>query len=479
MFDLEGLELKTAYYRRLTDHQCRQLHEASLEILERTGVRFYDEAAVQLLGRSGARVTDGNLVHIQPWRVEWALRAAPKLITLYDQTLKPAVRLAGRQAYYGNGSDLLYIVDHRTDTRRRALLQDLNEGLLLLDSLDGIDFVMSFVLPDDVPVEQTELVQMRAMLAYSNKSVVYVTTNLARTQAVVEMAEAAAGGTEELRDRPFATCYINITAPLRHNVESVQKLMWLAKKGLPLIYLPPTATRAVTTPLPVAGYTALNNAGQLAGLVLAQLVQEGTPFIRCAYGGQTFDMHTMVGQLAAPEARGFHSDLAHWYNLPCFGIGGTSGSKTVDQQAALEAALTLLQASLSGEGLIHDVGYLDNGLTGSLEQLVICNEIIGWVRHFLPGLEINADTLALDVIDKVGPDGQYLGEPHTARHSRDDWYPSLLDRRSHDDWAADGGLTLRSRARQRVDEILQGYAPRPIPADVVKAWDRIIERGGC
>jgi trimethylamine--corrinoid protein Co-methyltransferase len=224
----------------------------------------------------------------------------------------------------------------------------------------------------------------------------------------------------------------------------------------------------------VAGYTALNNAGQLAGLVLAQLTNEGAPFLRCAYGGGTFDMHTMIGQLAAPEARGFHSDLAHWYNLPCFGIGGTSGSKTIDQQAAMEASLTLLLASLSGEQLIHDVGYLDNGLTGSLEQLVICNELIGWIRHFLPGLEINDDTLALDVIHAVGPDGGYLGEPHTAKHCRDDWYPRLLERRGFDDWAADGGRTLRDRAKQRVDEILAAHTPRPIPTDVKQAWDQVL-----
>ena len=476
MFEFEGLTLESAFYRRLTGHQCQQLHNASLQILERTGIRFYDEEAVELLRQGGARVTEKNRVYIPSWRVEWALRTAPKRITLYDQTGQPAIHLSGRRAYYGNGSDLLHIVDHRTGLRRRAILQDLIEGMQLLDSLPEMDFVMSFVLPDDVPVEQTELYQMRAMLEYTSKPIVYVTTNLPRTQAAIALCEAAVGGADALRDRPFAACYINVTSPLRHNVESVQKLLWLAEKGLPAIYLPPTATRGVTTPVTVAGYIALNNAGQLAGLVLSQLKREGAPFIRCAYGGGTFDMHTLVGQLAAPEARGFHADLARWYELPSFGIGGTSGSKTVDQQAALEAAMTLLLASLSGEQLIHDVGYLDNGLTGSLEQLVICHEIIGWVRHFLPGLEISEDTLALDVIHEVGPNGQFLSTRHTAIHCRDDYYPELLDRHGHDDWAAQGSPTLRSRARQKVDDILAGYTPHPISREIQQAWARIVER---
>jgi len=475
VFQFESLRLETAFYRRLTAHQCAQLHDASLQILERTGARIHDQSAVDLLRRGGARVSDGNLVHIPSWRVEWALRTAPKSITLFDQAGAPCLRLAGRKAYYGNGSDLLYIVDHRTDTHRRAVLDDLHQGIQLLDTLEGIDFVMSFVLPSGVPVDLVELVQMQAMLSYTLKPVVYVTTNLPRTQSVIAMAESAAGGAENLRNHPFAVCYINITAPLRHNVESVQKLMWLAEKGLPAIYLPPTSTRSVTTPNSVAGYVALNNAGQLAGLVLAQLTREGAPFLRCAYGGSTFDMRTGIAQLAAPEARGFQSDLAHWYGLPCFGIGGTSGSKTVDQQASMEAALTLLLASLSGEQIIHDVGYLDNGLTGSLEQLVICNELIGWVRRFLPGLEINEDTLALDVIHTVGPDGQYLGQAHTKQHCRDDWYPPLLERRGYEDWARDGGQTLRQRAKQRVEEILAAYTPRPIPSDVRQAWDRIMD----
>lgn len=476
MFGLDGSRLETAFYRRLSEQQSKELHDASLEIMERTGIRFYDEEAVELLRKGGARVSDGNRVYIPSWRVEWALRTAPKQMILYNQSGEPAIRLTGRRAYYGNGSDLLYVIDHRTDTRRRAVLRDLIEGMRVLESLPGIDFVMSFVLPDDVAVDRTELYQARAMLENTSKPIVYVTTDLPRTQAVVALCEAASGGSDALRHRPFAACYINIATPLRHNAESVQKLLWLAEKGLPAIYLPSSVTRGMTTPITIAGFVALHNASQLAGLVLSQLKREGAPFIRCSFGGGTFDMRTMVGQQAAPEARGFQADLAHWYGLPSFGVGGVSGSKTVDQQAALEAALTLLLASLSGEQLIHDVGYLDNGLTGSLEQLVICHEIIGWVRRFLPGLDINAETLALDVIHQVGPDRQFVEAEHTARHCRDDWYPQLLNRQRYENWAADGSPTLRSRARQKVDEILTAYTPRPIPKEVEQAWAQIVER---
>jgi trimethylamine--corrinoid protein Co-methyltransferase len=474
LFELEGLKLETAFYRRLTDYQCRQLHDASLEILERTGVRFYDERAVDILRQGGARVEDGNRVYIPAWRVEWALRAAPKQLVLYDQLGLPKLRLSGRCAYFGNGSDLLYVIDHRTNERRRAKMRDLVDAIRLLDSIPEIDFVMSFCLPDDVPTEQAELYQTRVMLEQTAKPLVYVTTDLAHTQAEVAMFEAAAGGAEALRARPFAACYINIAKPLRHNAESVQKLMWLAEKGLPAIYRPSIFTRGISTPITVAGFIALNNASQLAGIVLSQLVREGAPFIRCSHGGATFDMRTMIGQLAAPEARGFNSDLSRWYGLPTFGIGGLSGSKTVDEQAALEAALTLMAAVLSGEQLIHDVGFLDNGITGSLEQLVICQDIIGWLKRFMPGLEINAETLALDVIQEVGPDGQFLEATHTAKHCREDWQPALLDRHVHADWAAEGSQTLRQKARKRVDELLAAHKARAIAPAVRAAWAKIL-----
>jgi trimethylamine--corrinoid protein Co-methyltransferase len=187
-------------------------------------------------------------------------------------------------------------------------------------------------------------------------------------------------------------------------------------------------------------------------------------------------MRTMVGQHAAPEARGFQADLAHYYGLPCFGIGGLSGSKSVDQQAALEAALTLLEATLGGSQLIHDVGFMDNGATGSLEQLVICHEIIGWIKHYLAGLQIDAETLALDLVDEIGPGGEFLGTQHTVRHLREDWYPELLDRQGRDAWAAEGGLDLRARARRKVQQTLQAFEPYAIPDEVGQAWDDIVSR---
>ena len=175
-------------------------------------------------------------------------------------------------------------------------------------------------------------------------------------------------------------------------------------------------------------------------------------------------MGTMVGLLAAPEVRGFNEDLAEYYQLPRFGIGGMCGSKEVDQQAAYEAAITLLTSTLAGAGLIHDVGYMDNGTTGALDQLVICHEIIGWVKRYMKQLTVDDETLALDVIaEVVKKDGSFLETEHTLRHFREDYYPEFTDRDNYDNWQAEGSLTLRDRARTKVNQILKEEHTATLP----------------
>lgn len=463
-------------FQRLSENELATLHHASLEIMQRTGVRLLHKPAIDILEKGGCEVVDDTLVRFPPERVEWALEKAPKEIAIYDRQGEPRITLAGRCAYYGNGSDLLYIIDHQTGQRRKPVLQDIRDTMTVLDALPDIDFVMSGFIPRDVPGETVQQWQMRIMLEQTSKPIVYVTTDLANTCTAVAMAEVVAGSEEALRERPFALNYINISNPLRHNPESIKKLIWLSEKGLPFVYRPALTTRGITTPVTWAGFLVVNNAAGLAGLVLSQLVNEGAPFIRCGCSGGTFDMHTLVGLHAAPELRGFNEDLAEYHHLPRFGIGGTSGAKTVDQQAAYEAALTLLASTQSGAQLIHDVGYLDNGTTGALDHLVICHEIIGWVKQYMRELEIDEETLALDLIDEVAArDGHFLQTRHTLKHFREDHYPELTERQNYETWQAEGSLTLQDRARKKVDQILAEHQPASLPAQTLEKLHRFFQ----
>ncbi|MFH2059077.1 MAG: trimethylamine methyltransferase family protein [Pseudomonadota bacterium] len=460
---------------KLSEGQSQKLYWACLEILERTGVCLYDQEAIDLLKNAGAEVTDGNRVRIPSGMVEKAFSTVPKNVTLYNRNGKRTMQVGGNRSYFGTGSDCLYIIDHRTGERRNAVLKDIEEGMTVCDALEHIDFAMCMFLPSDVPQEILDRYEMEAMLNYTTKPIVYVTTDFSGCKDAVEMAQIVAGGEDELRYKPFASCYINVTTGLRHNEEALQKLLYLSGKGLPFTYIP-SAQGGVTAPITVAGTMAINNAGVLVGLVLSQLKRQGAPFIMPGWGGNMLDMRTTIQPYSDPEKRGQAIDFAHYLGLPSFSLGGCSESKVVDQQASAEAALTLFTDALFGGNMIHDVGYLESGLSGSLSQLAICNEIISWLEAFMKETEINDDTLALDLIDEVGPDGQYLDNPHTMKHFKERWYPKLFDRSNYDGWQKKGGKSLGERASIQVEKILAEHKPEPLPSDIAKAVHAIVQR---
>jgi trimethylamine--corrinoid protein Co-methyltransferase len=461
-------------FARLTPAQCEQIHQASLHILERTGVKMLEPAAVELMRQAGA-VVDGSRVRVPARLVEQALTTVPKSLTLYDRTGQPAIVLDDYHTYYGPGSDVLNIIDHRTWERRKPVLQDVREGLTVCDALGNVNFVMSMFLPGDVDNRIADRYQMEVMLNYTTKPIVIVTYEMSGLIDAIEMAEAAAGGEAALHEAPFVACYINVTTGLLHNQDALQKLLYLADKNLPALWIPVTSG-GTTGPVTMAGNLALNNAGVLAGVVLSQLKREGAPMIVPGFAGDALDLKTMVDPYAEPDHRGISSAMAHYYNLPMFSLAGGSDAKVVDQQAAIEAALTLLIESMSGGQLIHDLGYLESGLCGSLAQLVICDEIVSFVKPFLQPVEIDDETLALDLIDQLGPEGSFLNTPHTRQHYRERWYPSLIERFNYSQWEKKGARTLAQRAAERVDHILSTHRSSLLDENSAQAVHAVVER---
>ncbi|MGD2207048.1 MAG: trimethylamine methyltransferase family protein, partial [Anaerolineae bacterium] len=407
--------------------------------------------------------------------VEKAFDTVPNQVSFFDRNGKAAMSIGGHRTFYGTGSDCLNIVDHRSGERRKPVLQDVVEGVTLCDALSNIDFVMCMFLPEDVPTMVADRYQMEVMLNHTTKPIIFVTTDLTGCVDAVEMAEAVVGGPKALQNKPLVACYVNVTSGLQHNEEALQKLLYLSEKGLPATYIP-VALGGVTAPITLAGNMALWNAGCLVGLVLSQLNREGAPFVTAGWGASALDMRTTVSPYVEPEKQFIAQELAHFYDLPMFAFGGCSESKLVDQQAGIEAALTLMANTLAGSHLVHDLGYLESGLAGSLAQLVICDELVSWVRTALAQVEINERTLALDVIDKVGPDGHFMDTKHTLAHFRDRWYPALIERNNYQGWLAQGGQDLGQRAAARVEQILAEHQPEPLPVEVQKRLQEIVQR---
>ena len=461
------------FYRGLTDDQCRLIHCASLEILERTGVKVDYQPALDLLKKAGCFVEE-NRVCVPAHLVEWALRAAPSRIMIYDRTGKPAMPIRDRISTFGTGSDCLNILDHRTGERRKATLQDVVDGIRVADAMPHVDFIMSMFLPNDVPVA-ADVQQMEVMLTYSAKPICFVTYEWEGTPEIIEMLEVVVGGAEQLRTNPTAILYLNPTTAFRHNGDALRKLMYAAKIGLPVVYLP-DVQRGFTCPITYAGAMACANAGQLVGLLLAQLVNEGAPIILNAATPSTIDMKTMVLPYAEPAGKAFAMEMNFYYNLPAFSTGGCSDSKLLDEQAIMEATLSLFAATLRGGNMIHDLGYLESGLTGSLELVVVCDEVVSWLKAFMQGLEIGEDTLALDLIHQHALSGDFLGTKHTLRHVRESWGPRLIDRQNYDKWLERGATSMGERARSRVAEILSVEPQSSLPPEVAKRVRAIADR---
>jgi trimethylamine--corrinoid protein Co-methyltransferase len=474
MIRTHGTSTTSAHYYRLGQEECEKIHNASLEILNRIGVDVHDEKAREILTGAGAKA-DGLRVRLPEFMVSAALATVPKSITLYNRNGKVAMRAGKYNSYYGGGSDCLNILDHRTGQRRKPVLKDVTEAATLMHALSEMDFVMSMFLPEDVDQRIYDRYQMEAMLNATTKPIVFVAPDFEGCVAAVEMCEAVAGGAEAFQKKPFATCYINVTAGLVANAEALQKCMYLAEKGLPQLYIPLNAG-GVNSPATTAGCMASMNAGTLLGIVLSQLVQPGTPIAVPGWNGGPYNLQTMVGNYVLADEQGVPTSMGKYYDLPVFGLGGSTDSKVLDQQSGFEITLSLMTSLLHGANIVHDVGFMDAGLQGSMQLIAICNEILGFLRATTAGVVVDDETLALDVIEELGPTGSYLGHGHTVKHFKEPFYSKLIDKNPYSVWQKRGSLTMEQRASKMVDDALAKHKSESLPADIQQAIHEIVLR---
>ena len=462
----------------LTNDQCEVIHRASLEILRRTGVRVYHEEALALLRQADVTITDGNLVRFQPGLVEWALAQAPSRIALCKRGSSEVVAaLEGRNVNFGTGSDCPNYLDPRTGQVRPFTVADVVDAIHVVDALPELQFCMSMGIPSDLKTANAYRHQFAQMLEHTTKPVVFVCDDRADCEAIAAMAAAAAGGMEQLRLNPTLLLYSEPSTPLKHSETATGKLLFMAENMLPIVHSP-APMMGGTAPVTMAGALALGNAETLSSLVMHQLKRPGAPFV---YGSglHHMDMKTTISVYGAPEfqlARVAVAEMGRFYGLPTWGYAGHSDSCAMDEQAAADATFSVLVALLAGNNLVHDVGYLEAGLTTSPEMIVFTAEIIGMMRKFMSGITLDAESLALDVIHKVGPGGDFLTQKHTLKHFRDLWEPSLFSRQRMEDWVAQGSKRLGQRLKERTLGILEEHKPQPLP-DSVRAEIAYILKG--
>jgi len=456
---------------------CLRLHNASCTILQRTGVHVYSECGLSLLREAGAAV-DGHRARIPRSLVEWALASAPGPFNLYRRDGEEvAIRLDGKEVAFGPGSDTLRYLDPRTGERRPYRLDDIADCARMCDGLPNISFMMSVGVPHDVPGDSYFPAQFAAMLRNTTMPIVVVCDTLADMEAITAMAAATAGGMEQLAQRPNILLYSEPSTPLQHSATATEKLLFCAEHRIPVTHSP-APMMGGTAPVTIAGAVALGNAELLSSLVLHQLKNAGAPFLY-GHGVHHLDMKEMVSVYGAPEfqlARVAAAEMGRFYGLPVWGYAGHTDSKVVDGQAAADAATSVMVAFMARTNLNHDVGYLESGLAGSPEMMVLTDEIISMTRRFAQGVRVDDEALAVGVVDDVGPGGEFLTHEHTMSHWRELWLPQVFDRQRLEPWEEAGSPDVNDRLRETAVTLMDEHEVAPLPDDVESEIERILQR---
>jgi trimethylamine--corrinoid protein Co-methyltransferase len=465
-------------FSTLSTSEIEDILSTSLEILEGIGMMLMSDEVVDMLKKAGAWVDSKGRTHIPAFLVKRALTTAASRIVLSGRDGSRKVVLEKDRIYYGTGSDTPFMYDPYTGERRGWRFEDVYNSARTADYLPNIDFFMSHGLVQDVPPKTYDRAQFLAMITGISKPMIVTAVDGAGLKDQHEMACAVLGGEGAFRAAPVFGVYIEPISPLQHSPEVMDKLLYAADKGIPIVYVPAPSAGG-TAPVTMAGILAQGVAESLAGLVISQLRSPGAGLIM---GGvyTVLDFRTMIFSYGSPELQLLSAaltDIAKYLGIPMFSTAGCSDACTFDEQATFEAGFQILLTALTGANLIHDVGYIESGLNGSLEMLVFCDEAISMVKRLVSGVRVTPETLALDVIRDVGPGGHYLQHEHTLAHFKEEvWRPTLLNRLEYNKWQEYGGKTLKERVHNKVLRILEEHKPAPIAPEALKKMKDIVAR---
>ncbi len=416
------------------------------------------------MASAGAWV-DGVRVRIPPHLIQDAVAANPQSFTLWSRDAQKPLQLVPDRVYFGPGPTCTYFIDPISGDRRKARRGDPGLVARVCDALPNIDYVMSLGLIDDVTHQLAPVYEFAEMVSNSRKPVLAWAYSVDNVSDIYEIALAAAGDEAKLRHRPFFGLFSTFHSPLQHTAEDLANVLWAVERDVPVVYLG-GATAGSSGPITGAGSMVVSLAGALSGLAIIHLKKRGA---QVCIGGvlQPTDLRTARPAYGAPEMSLYGAamaDVCRYLGLPFMGTAGASEAKTVDVQAAIESAVQVVLSCLSGATLVHDVGFLDCADIGSLEMLVMNDEIIGMMRRVLRGVEITDDTLMLDLIDRIGPGGEFMSTKETAKRCRAEiWVPTLMNRDPWVQWDASGSTTMGTRIKAKVDHLLSTHVPLQLP----------------
>jgi trimethylamine---corrinoid protein Co-methyltransferase len=450
-----------------------RIEETAYRLLDEVGIALEHQGARERLHGLGCRFEQGRM-HIPPDAVRWALHNVTPARDCRGRAGDLAHTLGDGQIRFHNGGGQPDTLDLHTGKRRRATLQDVADVTRLLDALPNVDHITPLFSPQDVPPDLLFLTATAAMLRNTDKPVSAAAVDRPLdVPYLIDMAAACCGGPEAFRQAPNMAISVSPVSPLRFPADITAAILAVAESGAPFHSLPAPSLGA-TGPLTMAGALAQQHAEVLASFVLAAAARPGVPVVYCSRISP-IDLRTAISVWGGPEvgmSGACAAQLAHRLGLPCDSYGLSTTSPHLDPQFAYERLANALIPALAGVDILSGVG-MGGGLVGGFEIAVMDDEIVSLIKHIVAGYEVNDTTLAYDLMKEVIPhNGVFLGELHTVRQMRRGalWIPglSVRDPASGDD--------VVSRARARARQLLAGHEATPLPEDVDRHLDEILDR---
>ena len=446
------------FYRPLTPEDVKQIDQTGRRILERVGIRVHGFTFLDTLKKAGAQVDyDNQRVRFGVDWLDEVLGRALSRFTLYSRDGQNDLHLGEGKVYFANGGRVFRILDMGTGGYRLTMLRDVAHTATLVDHLDYIRFYIIACQAHDVKPANYHLLDFYYAFNHTTKHVMGGCDDLRGVKQMWKLASIIAGGEARLRERPFVSVITNSISPLTIETDTLNILNFCTTHGIPVTCAPAPIAGA-TSPATLAGTLSQMHAESLAGVAIAQVLAPGAKVL---YGAvpMTMDLRNMELAMGSVEMTMMNAaavQLAKLYNLPIYASGGLTEAKRPDIQAGIEEGFSNLAVAMAGADCIHlAAGILDSGNSISYEQFVIDNEIIGIIQRMLTGIKVDEGTLGFDVIEKVGPGGNYITEDHTVEHMMDEFfYPTLSVRYNFDIWEERGRPDMLSRANDVVRKIL-------------------------
>src|SRR5512140_182249 len=460
----------------LTPAEVRKIHDATLWIIEKVGVKFPSDHALDVWEAHGAQVDrNTKVVKVKGELIESALKTCPPIYPLAARDPEQDLLLDGNHVFVGTDGCGVEVIDIETGVRRTSRLQDVEVIARLADAIEEVAFHWVPVSAQDTPVETRGLHEIRAIWENSTKHVqtesIYKASEAA---AAIEMAELIAGGSEELRRRPLLSLMQCTAPPLGHDGGSLDAALLAAKAGIPTGFM--TMAACLTTgPATMAGNLAVGNAEVISGTAMLQLAHPGAPVFYAA--AQTAsDLRSGAYTGGGPEDFLFGAAtnvLSDYYDIPLSMGSFATGAKEPNWQAGVENSLSTFMASIVMSDMLLGVGFLHGSRVWSYAEMMMDCEIFSIIRRTLAGIEVNDETLALDAIKAVGPGGNFLAQKHTKKHMREIFLPQFMDRRPYNEWESKKD-DAPDWALEKARKTLATHQPDPLDEAISKEMVKII-----